>query len=132
MIEAARLGAFVPEHFNPWAVIVQTVAILSWTASVFLAGYLWLNKQNATSRYLSDASYWIYLSHVPILLYIQLPLINTDLSVFLKFIISVCATLGIGLISYHYLVRGTVIGLLLNGKRTAHATNQYVVNQNTN
>ncbi|WP_238536757.1 acyltransferase family protein [Pseudoalteromonas maricaloris] len=99
------------------SVVVQTIAILSWTAVTYLAGFKWLSRFNKQSRYISDASYWIYLIHIPLLVYIQLHLTNLEVPVFIKFIIALSLTVTIGIISYHYLVRNTVIGILLNGKK---------------
>lgn len=114
---AANTGLLIAEKIDPLATSLQTLAILCWTAIFFLCGYKWLNYQNRVCQYISDASYWIYLIHIPILMYVQLPLINTALSPFFKFIVSVSATMLIGLLSYHYGVRYTFIGKFLNGKK---------------
>ncbi|MEJ6476621.1 acyltransferase family protein [Pseudoalteromonas piscicida] len=117
VIIAAKTGDTTPEKINLISVVVQTIAILSWTAVAYLAGFKWLNYFNKQSRYISNASYWIYLIHIPVLMYIQLPLTNFDISVFIKFFITLFLTMTVGIISYHYLVRNTVIGILLNGKK---------------
>lgn len=117
VIIAVKTGDATPEKINLISVVVQTIAILSWTAVAYLSGFKWLNQFNKQSRYISDASYWIYLTHIPLLVYIQLPLTNLEVPVFIKFIIALSLTVTIGIISYHYLVRNTVIGILLNGKK---------------
>ncbi len=117
VIEAANMGEVVPEQINLVALIAQSIAIVSWTAIAMLAGYKWLNRHSKLSLYMSNASYWIYLIHIPVLMYIQLPLINVAVSPFIKLVVSVLATMFVGLVSYHLLVRNTLIGVFLNGKR---------------
>lgn len=117
VIDAAKTGSSAPKTIAFVPVITQTIAILSLTAVGFIAGYNWLNVANSTSRYLSDASYWLYLIHVPVLLYIQFALINLAIPALVKFLVSISLTMIIGLITYHFLVRNTAIGVLLNGKR---------------
>ncbi|WP_440056160.1 acyltransferase family protein [Pseudoalteromonas sp. T1lg65] len=116
--QAAADGQFIPSgsaHYIQAA--VQAVAIVSWTGFVFVLGYRFLDHANTASKLISDASYWIYLVHVPVLLYIQLPLTNVAISPFLKFLISVVVTLVIGLASYSLLVRNTWLGVFLNGRK---------------
>jgi glucans biosynthesis protein C len=68
-------------------------------------------------RYLSDASYTIYLLHHPIVLVMGLVLLSTALPVGLKFA-AVCGTaVALSLIVHHFLVlRVPVAALLLNGR----------------
>ncbi|KID55120.1 hypothetical protein JF50_25290 [Pseudoalteromonas luteoviolacea] len=116
VIAAAKRGAFTPsgiQHIR--AVAVQAVAIVSWTALILLLSHRFFNQESRMSRYLSNASYWVYLIHVPVLLYIQMPLINTALPAIVKFMISVVGSMIISLLTYHFAVRHTVIGRLLNG-----------------
>ncbi|KZN49472.1 acyltransferase family protein [Pseudoalteromonas luteoviolacea] len=118
VIAAAKQGALTPSgKQHAYIVAIQAVAIVSWTALILLLGHHFLNHKNRISRYLSDASYWVYLVHVPVLLYIQMPLINVTLPAGIKFFISVAATMGVSLLSYHFVVRRTVIGRLLNGNK---------------
>ncbi|AOT06870.1 acyltransferase family protein [Pseudoalteromonas luteoviolacea] len=116
VIAAAKQGAFTPSGIQHMQVVaIQAVAIVSWTTLILLLGYRFFNQKNNICRYLSDASYWVYLIHVPVLLYIQMPLINTALPAIVKLIISVVGTLSISLLTYHFAVKHTVIGRLLTG-----------------
>ncbi len=118
VIDAANAGGEIIVDNELLTVLIQSIAIISWSALALLAGYKWLNTHITTSRYFSDASYWVYLIHVPVLMYIQLPLINFDLPAFLKLCIAVFGTMLLGLVSYHFLVRNTPIGQLLNAKKS--------------
>jgi glucan biosynthesis protein C len=68
-------------------------------------------------RYISDASYWVYLVHLPIVSLIPGYLAGLDMSPFFKFTIVLSLTTGIGFLTYHWLVRSTFIGKFLSGRR---------------
>jgi glucan biosynthesis protein C len=76
-----------------------------------------LNSHNKVFRYFADSSYWIYLVHPPILLYIQVFLLDTEWNMWLEFLVSSSVTLAISLLSYQVLVRYTPIGWMLNGRK---------------
>ncbi|WP_125779559.1 acyltransferase family protein [Pseudoalteromonas rubra] len=125
VIRAANTGVTTPDHIDIYVVIAQSIAIVSWTGVAFLAGFKWLNRFSQLNKYISDASYWIYLIHVPVLMYIQFPLSNTALSPWLKVLIAISATMALGLVSYQLLVRHTWLGVLLNGKKVKTAAVQH-------
>jgi len=88
--------------------------ISAWMTCVCLVvGRSLLNRGNAVLRYLSDASYWTYLVHLPILFAIQYRLLDVELPWGIKFAASILATFGFCLLSYHALVRRTFLGGLL-------------------
>lgn len=72
---------------------------------------------NAVVRYLADSSYWMYLIHLPLVVFLQVVLSGVDLFWWLKLIVIVSATVLISLLSYDAFVRSTLIGAMLNGKR---------------
>lgn len=82
-----------------------------------LAARRWLPGRSATLRWLADASYWVYIVHLPVLLAIQYRLLGLQLHWGAKFAISTLSTLVLSFASYQLLVRNTLIGRLLNGKR---------------
>ena len=67
-------------------------------------------------RYFSDSSYWMYLLHLPIQFQILLWLSDKPWTGLLKFLVYVVGTSLVLLPSYHFLVRPTWIGWLLNGR----------------
>jgi glucan biosynthesis protein C len=69
------------------------------------------------ARYLADASYWIYLVHLPIVITLAGLLAHTTLPVFVKFIVVFGGTTASCIASYRLFVRSTPIGWLLNGRR---------------
>jgi peptidoglycan/LPS O-acetylase OafA/YrhL len=69
-------------------------------------------------RYLADSSYWMYLAHLPIVLYLQVLAGPWHLHWTLKFTAITLVTIALCLVSYHHLVRLRWLGTLLNGPRT--------------
>ena len=67
-------------------------------------------------RYLTDASYWIYLAHLPLTIWIPGLLAESGLGVAGKFAVTLGGTLLATLLSYDLFVRSTPIGRLLNGR----------------
>jgi len=117
VVEAAKAGEVKLDNINVAALASQSIAIVAWTAVALLAGYKWLNQRSEFSIYMCNASYWLYLIHVPLLMYIQLPLMSFSLPASVKLIISVVVTLVVGGASYHLFVRNTLLGIFLNGKK---------------
>ena len=104
------------------------LAVWTWTFAViglalrFLAGY------SAARRYIADASYWLYLVHMPIVLALQIALSQLAWHWSIKFTLILAIAFPIMFLSYRYWVRPTFIGAVLNGRRyprtlpKAHAT----------
>jgi peptidoglycan/LPS O-acetylase OafA/YrhL len=68
-------------------------------------------------RYLADASYWLYLIHMPIVMALQVALSQLDWPGLIKFAVIIVVAIPPMLASYHLLVRFTFIGAILNGRR---------------
>jgi glucans biosynthesis protein C len=91
----------------------------AWCASLGLLGVSlrFLSGYSPMQRYLADASYWIYLMHIAALLFFQQLLHPLHLPWMLKYPLSMAAAMLFLLTSYHGLVRFTLIGAILNGRR---------------
>ncbi|MBI3282100.1 MAG: acyltransferase family protein [Acidobacteria bacterium] len=111
----------VLKRYEPFAFFgsAATGAIAVWLFVLGLTGWFLrrLDTPDPRVRYLSDASYWIYLIHVPLLLALHLALAPVALPAVLKFAIVVAAASALLLLSYDLLVRPTWLGVLLNGRR---------------
>ncbi len=109
-----RHAPSVQDPSASWPMAVLEAYISVWmTCACLVAGKAWLNRRHAALRYLSDASYWIYLVHLPILFALQYRLLDVNLPWGIKFMASVLATFGFCLLGYHALVRSTRLGGLL-------------------
>lgn len=112
-----------PDHFPVEPVKHGILAVLQGFVSVYMvfvcliAGKKFFNFHNKFFRYLADSSYWIYLIHPPIVIYIQVILLDKEWNVWLEFLLTSLVTFAIGLLSYQLLVRYTPIGWMLNGRR---------------
>ena len=76
-----------------------------------------LSHENRAIRYVSDASYWMYLIHLPLVVALQAIILPFPVSAPVKFSLLMLTSLLLLLISYQMLVRNTLIGVLLNGRR---------------
>jgi peptidoglycan/LPS O-acetylase OafA/YrhL len=74
-------------------------------------------KPNKGVRYLADASYWIYLSHLPIVIFLQIAFAELEWLWWIKWIGISTLTLFVSLSLYALFVRSTLIGQTLNGMR---------------
>ncbi|MBO3696986.1 acyltransferase family protein [Roseivirga sp. E12] len=75
------------------------------------------SRYSARMRYVSDASYWVYLIHLPLTGLIPAFIFDWPIPVFAKFLIVVIVTTVICFTTYHFLVRSTFIGKFLNGRK---------------
>ncbi|MBW7963698.1 acyltransferase family protein [Bradyrhizobium sp. BR 10261] len=92
------------------AIWITTFAALG-LALRFMSGF------SPTWRYLADASYWLYLIHLPIVMALQVALSQRDWPALVKFAIILVVAIPLMLASYHLMVRFTFIGAVLNGRR---------------
>ena len=88
-----------------------------WVFAFIGAAVRFLSKESPTTRYISDASYWIYLMHLGTVAFFMMVTRPFDLHWSIKFAIMVLGSMSILLVTYHYLVRFTWIGAILNGRR---------------
>jgi glucans biosynthesis protein C len=103
-------------------VVLEAYASVLLVAASLLLGKRFLNSGNKTIRFISDASYWVYLIHFPLVTILQAFLVRLPISIYVKFFASSAMVMGIGLLTYRYLVRYTFIGTMLNGKRIKEKT----------
>jgi len=81
----------------------------------FLPGY------SPLRRYLADASYWVYLAHLPVVVALQVWVGHWPLPWSVKYPFILAASFAVLFASYHWLVRPTVLGQWLNGRRYPRA-----------
>ncbi|WP_025034212.1 acyltransferase family protein [Bradyrhizobium sp. DOA9] len=92
------------------AIWISVFAVMG-LALRFMSGF------SLTWRYLADASYWLYLIHMPIVMALQVMLSQLDWPGLIKFAIILVVAILPMLASYHLLVRFTLVGAVLNGRR---------------
>ncbi|MBL8324382.1 MAG: acyltransferase family protein [Rubrivivax sp.] len=87
-------------------------------AWALIGGFLrWLPRQNAVLAFVAASSYWMYLIHLPIVGLTSLVIREWPQGAALKMVLNIVVTSAACLATYQWLVRPTVLGTLLNGKR---------------
>ncbi len=89
-------------------------SILVYTASMTFAvfgclGMAWrfLPTYHAVLKYLSKASYWLYLTQIPILWFLSLIMMGVTHSFYVQFAVTTLLCMMICLVSYHFFIRRT-------------------------
>jgi peptidoglycan/LPS O-acetylase OafA/YrhL len=83
-------------------------------------------RPSPVGQYISDASYWIYLIHLPLLIAVAGALSATALSAVTKYLLTVAVVVPIVFSSYHLCVRSTRLGRFLKGRKGRTSTPQTV------
>lgn len=95
-----------------WLMVFGMMGLFRWTMA----------RERYWVRYMSDASYWLYICHVPLVIAgQQLAESNGAANPHLAFLLILGGVTAVLLVTYRWGVRYTPIGTLLNGKRTRPA-----------
>lgn len=86
-------------------------------AVVGLALKLWSGR-SGLRRYLADASYWIYIVHLPLVMAAQVVVQDWAMVWPIKLALVVVGVVAVSLASYELMVRHGMMGRWLNGRRT--------------
>jgi len=78
---------------------------------------IFFSEENKRVRYLSDASYWIYIMHMPLIVILQFWVKKWPYPSIVKFLFICILAVGFLLVIYEYAIRYTWVGTILNGKR---------------
>ena len=95
--------------------------LLCWL-NIFLVTGLFLKFCSSPSprwRYMSDASYWLFIMHMPVVVGLQVAFLAVPLPALAKVPIVLAVAVAILTVTYDLMVRPTWIGALLNGRRYA-------------
>ena len=93
------------------------LACWAWTAGLTGAALRFLSAERPAVRYVSDASYWIYLAHLPVVMAFQVLVFSMAAPALVKYAVVLGASLIVLFASYHLLVRHSWIGAWLNGRK---------------
>jgi len=103
----AHLGYVYSYSLMMWSLISITIGLFQVIA----------NKPNRVIRYIADSSYWLYLVHLPIVVWLQIAFAELPMHWTLKLISVSVLTIGISILLYDLMVRSTIIGKTLNGRK---------------
>jgi peptidoglycan/LPS O-acetylase OafA/YrhL len=123
-----RLGAMQGdpgyEHFVAAHVgFVFAYATMMWTLVALTLGVFrrFCSRPDPVIRYVADSSYWMYLIHLPVVVWLQVAVAEWPLHWPLKLAFVSAATIAIALLTYDLSVRSTWVGQILNGRRKERA-----------
>lgn len=93
------------------------LAIWTWTFAIIGMALRFLSGHSPVRRYIADSSYWIYVIHLPLVIFLQASLSRLDWPALVKFGVVLGAGFAFMFASYELLVRHTFLGSMLNGRR---------------
>lgn len=93
--------------------------LVTWCASFAILGLAqrFLSSPSRARRYVADASYWIYLAHLTVVVFFLQWLHAFPWPWGIKYAITLAASVPVLLWSYDAFVRHTFVGAILNGRR---------------
>lgn len=109
--QAAHIGFVAAYGVMMWSLVLLTIG----------AFRMAIRRSSATVRYLADSSYWLYLLHLPVVVWLQIAFAELPLHWTLKLASISTLTIGCSLLLYDVCVRPTLVGVLLNGRRKPSA-----------
>jgi surface polysaccharide O-acyltransferase-like enzyme len=111
-----------PSQFRSLAIVGQSM--FAWTMSIACIGAFrsMLTTEKPWVRYLSDSSYWLYVTHLPLVVVLQNVAAPWTTSAWIKLLFVSGVTIAVLLLLYQAIVRKTWIGVFLNGPRTSSSS----------
>lgn len=107
--------------YSGWirAAFVFLYAIMMWSLVSISIGLFrkFFDRPNRIVRYVADASYWLYLVHLPIVVWLQVPFAEVHALWIVKLSAISALTVGISLVLYDLFVRASWVGGVLNGRK---------------
>jgi len=108
-----------PQYLAAHVAYAMSYALTMWSLVFLTIGVFkkLCPRRNAFVRYVADSSYWMYLIHLPIVVWLQVAVAELPLHWSLKLAFISTTTIAISLLTYGLFVRSTFIGWVLNGRR---------------
>lgn len=122
MVQAGAAPLLMPAPQGPLKLAyAASYSLGAWCWALALIGMAlrFLSAYGRARRYLADASYWIYLVHLPLVVALQGLVAGLALPWALKFLLILAAAFVLMLGTYSLFVRRTFVGSLLNGHKKA-------------
>jgi peptidoglycan/LPS O-acetylase OafA/YrhL len=104
---AAHVSYALAYALTMWSLVFLTIGAVRKLGS----------RSNALVRYVADSSYWMYLIHLPVVIWLQVAVAEVPLNWSLKLAFISAITVTLALVTYDLFVRSTFIGVVLNGRR---------------
>ncbi len=104
---AAHVAYAVSYALTMWSLVFLTIGVFKKLCP----------QPNSFMRYVADSSYWMYLIHLPVVVWLQVAVAELPLHWSFKLAFISTVTIGLSLLTYDLFVRSTFIGWVLNGRR---------------
>jgi len=128
IVATLKLAGIQADPGHPHFTAAHIAFVLSYTTMMWTLVMLTLGvfrkfcaQPRPVVRYLADSSYWMYLVHLPLVVWLQVAAAEWPWHWSLKLALVSIATIAIALLTYDLFVRSTIIGHVLNGRRRARA-----------
>jgi hypothetical protein len=105
-----------PGRHLPYA-ISYAIALVALTLAFIGGGMMLFSHESPLIRYLADSSYWLYVLHLPIVFGLQTWMMDMPMHWSIKFPLLIILTCVPLVLTYHWFVRSTWIGSIMNGRK---------------
>ena len=112
-----RWAPYLDDRTLMWYAGAYVIGIWCWIFGLIGLAVRYLSEASPVRRYVADASYFLYLLHLPVLAFFAAWWNPLPWHWTIKYPLQIAATLVVLFVSYRYLVRSTFIGATLNGRR---------------
>ncbi len=108
-----------PRYVAAHVAFALSYALTMWSLVFLTIGVFqrYCSRPNAFVRYVADSSYWMYLIHLPLVVWLQVAVAELPVNWSLKLAFVSTVTIALSLLTYDLFVRSTFIGWVLNGRR---------------
>jgi glucan biosynthesis protein C len=113
----------IREHLGPHAtgenrlLLAGLLSLFAWVTTFgLLAVFLNLQLNTRVTRYFAEASFWVYLIHLPLVVLAQIAIVQLPVVTVGKYGIVFVVTMFLSLASYQVFVRNRWLGEFLNGQ----------------
>jgi hypothetical protein len=104
-------------HIEAWIAFLYNLTSWLWSFALIGLFLRYMPTQNRVLGYVSESSYWVFLVHMLGTIGFGAVLFSEPFGPLTKMALNILATSAACLLTYHVLVRYTLIGVLLNGQR---------------
>ncbi|MEJ2258634.1 MAG: acyltransferase family protein [Woeseiaceae bacterium] len=126
MVASVALAGFEsqvgdPRHTLYKASFVLSYAVMMWSLVSISIGLFkrFFDRPSTVVRYVADASYWLYLIHLPIVIWLQVAVAEMAIHWSIKLAVIFATTVVVAMLLYDLVVRSTFVGEILSGRRKA-------------
>jgi ABC-type multidrug transport system ATPase subunit/peptidoglycan/LPS O-acetylase OafA/YrhL len=109
-----------PVEQRLWYSAAYAIASWTWSFAIIGTALRFCSGASPARRYVADASYWIYLVHLPLIFFLQGAVAAALWPWAMKFGAILLVAFALLFASYHFLVRRSFVGALLNGRPGRH------------